>query len=72
LEKAKISSKLTQNMPKQKDFRFRHTENSRQFSSFDKNNPKDSKFPIQNSKITTEVEGKHNWKGKSIREPTKP
>jgi hypothetical protein len=30
------------------------------------------KFPIQNCKITIEVEGKHNWKGKSVKEPTKP
>jgi len=56
-------------MLKQKDFRFRHAENGHPFTSFDKKNPK---FPIQNSKITTEVEGKHNWKGKSVREPIKP
>jgi hypothetical protein len=34
--------------------------------------PKIPKFPIQNSKITTKVEGKHNWKGKRVREPIKP
>jgi hypothetical protein len=54
------------------DFSFRDAENGHPFSSSDKKIPKIPKFPIQNSKITTQVEGKHNWKGKSVREPTQP
>jgi hypothetical protein len=52
------------------DFRFRHAENSRPVSSTDKKFQNFQNF--QNSKITSEVEGKHNLKGKSVRDPAKP